>query len=261
MLDISLTLFPAGIMFLAFAMFTLPFVVIKASNDGDRRERARLRAEGVRAEAFVKGFRRVSMTQHRVLIEARLSSGPVGRELMVSGLADDWLAHHAALGIPVIVYASPSGSTIVIDQPEQGPAPTVTKTVTHVLLVLGGVAVLSLVLGAGIAIAHEQRVRDRDESHTPHDVRRLRDAWNAAGLDVERMSPRRSKTTGVESHVSFRFESGASCTVTVFTLATGTTPSKSGRHVLENGRLTLACEESSSKDLPRIKATFQSFRP
>lgn len=261
MMDVSLTLFSAGIVFLFFGMFTLPFVIIKASNDGDRRERARLRTEGVRAEAVVKGFRRVSMTQHRVLIEARLPSGSVGRELMVSGLADDWLAHHAALGIPVPICASLSGSTIVFDQPEQGPAPTVAETVTRVLLVLGGAAVISLVLGGGIAIFQERSARDHDESLTPQDVRRLRDAWNAAGLDVERMSPRRSKTTGVESHVSFEFESGASCTVTAFTSATGATQSEGGQPVLKNGRLTLACGESSREDLPRIKATFQSFRP
>ncbi|MFT3765978.1 MAG: hypothetical protein QM820_10740 [Minicystis sp.] len=259
--DLSTALFCAGILALFFGMFALPFALVMVSNDRERRERARLRTEGVRGEALVKSFRRVSQTQHRVLVEARLPSGPVGRELLVSGLADDWLAHHAALGIPVAVFANASGSTIVLDQPEDGPTPTTSDTTTRVLLLLGGVLLGSLVLGAGFAIVQGRLARDRDEALTAPEVRRLRDAFTAAGIEVERMSPRSSKSTGVQQHVSFEFASGVACTVAVRASDARVQQPATARPPIQNGRLVLSCDETSSKDLPRIQATFRAFRP
>lgn len=83
----------------------------------NRHERAtqdRLRRTGSACTAYVKSYRRVSMTQHRVLFEIRLPSGAIGREYMLSGLSDDWLADAAALGRPIQVIAHPDARTIVI---------------------------------------------------------------------------------------------------------------------------------------------------
>lgn len=251
----------SGVLFLFLGIFALPFAIIMASHDGDRRERARLRTEGVRGDAVVKSFRRISQTQHRVLLAARLPGGVVGRELVVAGLADDWLAHHAALGQPVTIFADASGSTIVIDRPEDGPVRTKGQTAKRVLGLLGGVLMASIVLGCGFAFALDRVFRSRDEAAVPPEVRRLRDAFDAKGLEVDRIRPRRSKTTGVQQYVDFEFASGTSCVVTVQASAARVSPPAGGHPPIQNGRLLLGCEGSSSKDVPRIEATFRGFRP
>lgn len=84
----------------------------------DRAERnaiERVRATGTPCTAYVKSYRRVSMTQHRVLFEIQLPTGSIGREYMLSNLSDAWLADVAALGRPVPVIAHPEANTIVLD--------------------------------------------------------------------------------------------------------------------------------------------------
>jgi hypothetical protein len=83
----------------------------------DRAERAaieRVRRTGIPCIAFVKSYRRISVTQHRVLFEIRLPSGPIGREYALSGLSEAWLADAAALGRPVQVIAHPDAKTIAL---------------------------------------------------------------------------------------------------------------------------------------------------
>lgn len=80
----------------------------------ERVEQERLRTTGVLCTAFVKSYRRVSMTQHRVLFEIQLPTGSIGREYMLSGLTDEWLADVTALVRPIRVYAHPQANTILV---------------------------------------------------------------------------------------------------------------------------------------------------
>ncbi len=87
---------------------------ISLMNRAERAAQERLRRTGTACTAYVKSYRRVSMTQHRVLFEIRLPTGAIGREYMLSGLSDAWLADAAALGRPVQVIAHPDAKTIVL---------------------------------------------------------------------------------------------------------------------------------------------------
>ena len=73
-----------------------------------------VRREGERCLARVKSYRRVSMTQHRVLWAIEFSSGVAGREYTQTGLDDAWLADVCALGKPVRVIAHPRGDTLIV---------------------------------------------------------------------------------------------------------------------------------------------------
>lgn len=100
---------------LAIAFFIgLPVLIIWLSNRHERSQQEALRATGTLCTAFVKSFRRVSMTQHKVLFEIQLPTGPIGREYMLSGLSDLWLAEVTALNKPVQVYARADANTILI---------------------------------------------------------------------------------------------------------------------------------------------------
>lgn len=81
----------------------------------ERRAVEQVRREGVRCTAWVKSYRRVSMTQHRVLWVVHFPAGPAGREYMMPGLSDAWLADVCALERPVRVIAHPEGETLVIE--------------------------------------------------------------------------------------------------------------------------------------------------
>ena len=62
-----------GIMLFALAMFVLlPAGLIALINRSGRQAVERVRREGARCQVFVKSYRRVSMTQHRVLFELYL---------------------------------------------------------------------------------------------------------------------------------------------------------------------------------------------
>lgn len=81
----------------------------------ERRAAERVRRDGVRCAALVKSYRRVSMTQHRVLFVVHFPTGAAGREYMLSGLSDAWLADVCALERPVQVIAHPDAETLVIE--------------------------------------------------------------------------------------------------------------------------------------------------
>ncbi len=81
----------------------------------ERRAVERVRREGVRCVALVKSYRRVSMTQHRVLFVVHFPTGAAGREYMLSGLSDAWLADVCALERPLRVIADPAAETLVIE--------------------------------------------------------------------------------------------------------------------------------------------------
>ncbi len=91
-----------------------PFLIWGLSAWAESAARDRLRATGTRCLAVVKSFRRISMTQHRVVFEIRLPTGSIGREYVLSGLADDWLADALALGREVPVIAHPDAGTILL---------------------------------------------------------------------------------------------------------------------------------------------------
>lgn len=90
----------------------LPVLILVLSNRSDRAAEAHVRAVGTLCVAFVKSYRRISMTQHRVLFEIQLPTGAIGREYVLSGLPNAWLADVTALGRPVQVYAHSDARTI-----------------------------------------------------------------------------------------------------------------------------------------------------
>ncbi len=95
-------------------LFFAPLVIaLKLIAHFERRAAEKLRATGARCTAYVKTFRRVSMTQHRVLFEIHHPQGAMGREYMLSGLDDVWLADVCALQRPVAVIADPAAKTVV----------------------------------------------------------------------------------------------------------------------------------------------------
>lgn len=109
----SATLFFVGIAVFVALIVALPFAIISQLNRQERAARDHLRASGARCVAYVRTFRRISMTQHRVLFEIHLPAGPVGREYVLTELTDAWLADACALGRPVAVIAHPDAATIV----------------------------------------------------------------------------------------------------------------------------------------------------
>jgi hypothetical protein len=105
-----------GAIFFALAAFILfPAGLIALITRGEREARERLRREGVRCQVFVKSYRRVSMTQHRVLFDLHLPEGRMGREYMLAGLSDVDLANWAALEVPLTARASAGAETIALD--------------------------------------------------------------------------------------------------------------------------------------------------
>ncbi|MFO0607451.1 MAG: hypothetical protein U0324_30075 [Polyangiales bacterium] len=81
----------------------------------ERRAVELVRREGVRCTAWVKSYRRVSMTQHRVLWVVQFPAGAAGREYMMPGLSDAWLADVCALEKPVRVIAHPEAEALVVE--------------------------------------------------------------------------------------------------------------------------------------------------
>lgn len=89
-------------------------LLIRGVIRAERKAVERVRRTGTPCIAYVKSFRQVSMTQHKVLFEIQLPTGSIGREYMLSGLNHQWLADAAALGRPVQVIADPNASTIAL---------------------------------------------------------------------------------------------------------------------------------------------------
>jgi hypothetical protein len=102
----------AGFVFVLVGTIVGAFVGLSWS---ERRAAEQVRREGVRCVAQVKSYRRVSMTQHRVLFVIHFPTGAAGREYMLAGLSDAWLADVCALERPVRVIAHPTAETLVIE--------------------------------------------------------------------------------------------------------------------------------------------------
>jgi hypothetical protein len=96
-------------------MVGLPLGIILLMRRSERAAQERARREGVRCQVVVKTFRRVSMTQHRVLFLIYLPTGPIGREYLLAGLGDNDLANWAALGVPLWAHVTPDAETIALD--------------------------------------------------------------------------------------------------------------------------------------------------
>lgn len=81
----------------------------------ESRAHADLRRVGLPAQAIIMSFRRISLTQHHVLLRIEGPSGPVGREYVVSGLADAWLADMSATQRPVSVVWAPNIHHVIVE--------------------------------------------------------------------------------------------------------------------------------------------------
>jgi hypothetical protein len=98
--------------FLVLLVGTVGGVIVAILYSGRQNDRF-VREQGAACTAYVKGYRRVSMTQHRVLLLIEFPAGPQGREYMLSGLDDQWLADVCARALPTRVIAHPEGQTVV----------------------------------------------------------------------------------------------------------------------------------------------------
>jgi hypothetical protein len=145
------TVFITAFLFVFVGVFGLIFTLIVASNEASLRAVAELRTQGLPATVLIKGFRRISMTQHRVLCEVRLAAGAVGREYVLVGLQNDWLAHYAGLGQPVAAFVSHNLSAILL---ADHPSPRVVsrgESIRRVVLTMLGLFVACLALGLTMA--------------------------------------------------------------------------------------------------------------
>jgi len=105
--------FLIGMAFVGVAALALPILILVLSSRSDKAAREWLRKHGTHCTAFVRSYRRISMTQHRVLFEIQLPTGAIGREYVLANLDDHWLANTGALSRPVPVYAHPDAPTIL----------------------------------------------------------------------------------------------------------------------------------------------------
>ena len=260
----STAVFVTMILFVFLGMIAMVAVLLLLIRNDELRQEEKLRANGVQAQGIIKSYLRRSMTQHRVLLEVRLPTGSIGRERLIAGLDDAWLAHHTALGIPVPVFVDPAGSGVAFAAPSGGPtALTTAETTTRVISLIGGAFLASAAVGTTFAVVSEVSSRSSDEEATPADVRRLRDAFDQAGLDVSRMRPRNSKESGVSVLVSFTLAEDTSCVIRVHTTATAAPgpelpPQPRCRY---NGRLELCCGDGGGGDVPGLQAAFLAFKP
>ncbi len=177
-----------GLVLLALAGFVLlPAGLIALINRSERRATERLRREGVRCQVFVKSYRRISMTQHRVLFELYLPEGRVGREYVLSGLSDADLANWTALQIPLAASAHANANTIALDAARY-PAPQ-----PFFLWLLGASVATALAAGLVGAVMHSD-----DEEALGPELRALCAALRGQHIDVAnvRLLDRR-RPTGV----------------------------------------------------------------
>lgn len=163
-----------GIVLFALTVFVLlPAGIIALMNRAERRAMERLRREGARCQVFVKSYRRVSMTQHRVLFELYLPEGRVGREYMLSGLSDADLANWTALQIPLGAHAHANAKTIALDA-----VPSAASRSFFPAL-LGATLAVALICGAAGAAMHSD-----DEDALRPELRALCAALRSQKIDV-----------------------------------------------------------------------------
>lgn len=101
-----------GVSFLVLLVGTVGGVIVAILYSARQNDRF-VRERGAACTAYVKGYRRVSMTQHRVLLLIEFPAGPQGREYMLSGLDERWLADVCARGLPAQVIAHPEGQSVI----------------------------------------------------------------------------------------------------------------------------------------------------
>jgi hypothetical protein len=172
-----------GIVLLALAAFVLvPAVLIALINWSERRAIARVLREGVRCQVLVKSYRRVSMTQHRVLFEMHLPEGRVGREYMLSGLSDADLANWTVLQTPLVARALADATTIALEA-----VPPSTPSRSFLPMVFGACFAVVLASGAMGAVMYSD-----DEAALDPDLRALCTSLRGQEIDVAnvRVSPK-----------------------------------------------------------------------
>lgn len=259
--DLFSALFPTAFILLFVGMFGAVFVFIAASGHADKRARARLRVEGIRGDALIRSFRAISQTQHRVLVDLTLPTGRFGREIVLTGLTNEWLAHQAGLAQRVPVFANAAGTQISFDGVEEGPTPTVGETMRFVLMCLLGLLVFgAVVFGVFYGLARSRRTEV--EASIDPDVLRLRDALDRQGLHVDGLSivTPRIRSTWLQQSVRFELDAGETCVVDVRRMDIAKPTTSSGPPVLENGKLSLRCDPSPAAQLPRVREVFTAFR-
>lgn len=96
-------------------LFAWLFVAIYLGLTAEGRGKKRLATEGMRARAVVVSSRRISMTQHRVLFRIEGPAGPTGREYVMTGLNDAWLADVCAVQRPINVVWAPHIAALIIE--------------------------------------------------------------------------------------------------------------------------------------------------
>ncbi|AKT41284.1 hypothetical protein [Chondromyces crocatus] len=165
----------------------LPAGVIALTDRAERRAIERLRREGMRCTALVKSFRRISMTQHRVLFELLLPTGRLGREYVLTGLNDTDLANWTALQVPLAASADPNASTIALDAlPYTAPSKRWVFQLVGVALVAG--------IGVGVAVALLHR---DDEAALSSELRAVCTALRRQGVDVAKVDLNHRRGQGV----------------------------------------------------------------
>jgi hypothetical protein len=177
-----------GIVLVALAVFALlPAGLIALINRSERRAVERVRREGARCQVFVKSYRRVSMTQHRVLFELYLPEGRVGREYMLSGLSDADLANWTALQIPLAAHANANAQTIALDA-----VPSAAASPSLFPVLLGATLAAALICGAAGAAMHSD-----DEDRLRPELRALCAALRSQKIDVANVQVLPRRPTGV----------------------------------------------------------------
>ena len=176
-----------GMILFALAGFVLlPAVLIALINRSERRTAERLLREGVRCQVFVKSYRRVSMTQHRVLFELHLPEGRVGREHMTPGLSDADLANWTALQIPLVARVLANVEAIAL---EAVPPP---RSQSFLPWVFGAVITIALLCGFMGAAMHSD-----DEARLTPELGALCAALRSGHIDVANVRVARRQPSGV----------------------------------------------------------------
>jgi hypothetical protein len=242
--------FLGGTVFFALAAFVLlPAGLIALINRSERRATARLLRDGVPCRVFVKSYRRVSMTQHRVLFELHLPEGRVGREHLLSGLSDADLANWAALQIPLAAHAD--AKAIALDA-----APPATGSRPFFPWLLGASLALALVSGAIGAAVHSD-----DEAALAPELKALCAALRRQQIDVANVQLMRRQSNDItqralvdldgEPHEVQRYPAGA--------------PAEQKKDCLRNGAVEL-CTGSDSRNgyrrgpvSARVRAAFAAY--
>lgn len=177
-----------GMIFFALAGFVLlPAVIFALISRSERRATERLLREGARCQVLVKSYRRISMTQHRVLFEIHLPEGRAGREYVIPGLSDADLANWAVLQTPLVARVLANMEAIAL---EAAPPPTDSRSFFP--WIAGAVLATSLVCGVMGAAMHSD-----DEAGLSPELSALCAALRSQQIDVANVRLLRNRPSGV----------------------------------------------------------------